>query len=490
MSDTPQVFETILIQMLFKDKESQDKLLPFLTPEVFDNFENRDIVSEILKFQNHYDKFPTVPELKLIVKNKDTYNHLVQVISKENKQYDEEFIKDQVEDFFKDKLLNNELFKTLEGIKKGDDDIKNSASDRMREANSFSFDTSVGLDFFEDGERLFNSLHEKDNVIPTGIRNIDKIIKGGFHEKSLTLFLAETNMGKSLIKSAFATNCLLQNKNVLYVTLEMSEDKVSERIMANLFDIELNDLETLPKDRFLKTFEKVKTTVNNRLVIKEFPTRSANTNKIRSLLKELEMKRSFVPDIIFVDYLGIMIPNSFNKVNNTNTEMKIISEELRGLAMEFALPIVSSIQTNRGGFGELELDLTDVADSIGVTTTGDVIFGISQSDEMRTAGRYMFILLKNRYGLNKLQSMVGVDYPKMRLYEIIDGEDYNDSTNKSNNHTGTTNGIPNTPKGTTSTTIVDESAVKVLKTIDSNRVADRKSMFKKKDNNDNGIKMQ
>lgn len=478
MSDgiTPKVFETLLLQLLFKNQEYQSKILPFLRPDIFDVFEAKEVVTHILDFQEKYNKFPNIPELKVLIKNKDTYTYLVDSLAKEHKEYDEEFIKDEVEYFFKDKLLNNELFTTLEALKKGDEDSKASAPDRIREAISFSFDTSVGLDIFEDGETLYESLHEVDSVIPSGIRNIDKLIKGGFHEKSLTMFLAETNMGKSLIKTALATNCLMQNKNVLYISLEMSETKISERILANLFDTELNDLHSIPKDRFINTFQKVKETINNRLVIKEFPTRSANTNKIRNLLKELELKKKFKPDIIFLDYLGIMIPNSFNKINNSNTEMKIISEELRGLAMEYSLPIVSSIQTNRGGFGEMELDLTDVADSIGVTNTGDVIFAVAQSDEMRTAGRYLFRLVKNRYGINKVQCMVGVDYPKMRLYEVSDDNE-NSEQSGSQAPKLTSHGKPKTPKGTESTTIVDESAVKVLSTLKENKITDRKRMF-------------
>jgi len=602
---TPQKFETLLLQLLFRDKDAQGKILPFLKTEVFDGFENREIVEAILSHHNRYDKFPTIPELKLKIKNKDTYEHLTNELTKGiNEEYDDKFIKEEVEHFFRDKLLYNELFITLEGIKNGDDSIKSSSPDRMRDANAFSFDTSVGLDFFSSGEKLFESLHEKDKVIPTGIRNIDRLIKDGFHEKTLTLFLAEcvhkdthvrirfrkkddwtykevsisdikemlneydievdspdgyipvkkyvekgkkeiwelhindktikssknhlydtdkgwcfakelntnvhkilcddnkyhsfdiknthekedvvdisvdhsnhryytngisshnTNMGKSLIKAAFATNALLQNRHVLYITLEMSENKVAERIMANLFDVELKDLYTIPKDRFMNIFEKTKSALGNRLVIKEFPTRSTNTNRIRNLLKELELKNRFIPDIIFVDYIGIMIPNRLNRQNNTNTEFKEISAELRGLAMEKAIPIVSSMQTNRGGFGESELDLTDIADSIGTAGNADIIIGVSQTDEMRIAGRYLFLILKNRYGLNKIQSMVGVDYNKMRLYEVSDD---NEDTN--------VNKSPQAPKGSEHINMVDDTAVNILKTLKGNKTANKNKII-------------
>ena len=189
---TPQKFETLLLQLLFRDKDAQGKILPFLKTEVFDGFENREIVEAILSHHERYDKFPTIPELKLKIKNKDTYVHLTTELTKGiNEEYDDKFIKEEVEQFFRDKLLHNELFVTLEGINNGDDSVKSSAPDRMRDANAFSFDTSIGLDFLSSGERLFESLHKKDEVIPTGIRNIDRLIKKGFHQKTLTLFLAE-----------------------------------------------------------------------------------------------------------------------------------------------------------------------------------------------------------------------------------------------------------------------------------------------------------
>ena len=194
MSDelTPQKFESLLLQLLFRDKDVQGKVLPFLKAEVFSKFENKEIVKSILNHFEHYDKFPTIPELRLKIENKDTYNHLTNELNKEfNEEYDEEFIKEEMEQFFKDKLLHHELFVTLEGIKNRDNDIKSSAPDRIRDANSFSFDTSIGLDFLNSGEVLYNTLHEKDRVISTGIRNIDRLIKGGFHEKTLTLFMAE-----------------------------------------------------------------------------------------------------------------------------------------------------------------------------------------------------------------------------------------------------------------------------------------------------------
>lgn len=232
-----------------------------------------------------------------------------------------------------------------------------------------------------------------------------------------------SNLGKSLIKCSLSTNSLLQNKNVLYISLEMSEEKISERILANLFDINLSDLKMIDKNKFLINLQKYQAQLQSNFYVVAYPPKSVNANRIRTILKELQLKKKFVPDIIFVDYLGLMSPNASNKNANSYSEQKTISEELRAIAVEFGMPIVSAVQTNRGGFGNAELDLTDVADSVGTVATADIIFGVTQTQEMREAGRYTFLLLKNRYGENKKKRYIGVDYPKMRIYDIKDDDD-------------------------------------------------------------------
>jgi len=226
-----------------------------------------------------------------------------------------------------------------------------------------------------------------------------------------------TNMGKTLVKCSLATNCLLQNKNVLYVTLEMSENKISERIMANLFDISMDDLKCVTRDKFNEKFQNFKKLLNNKLYIKEFPPSSINANHIRNLLKELKVKQKFIPDIIFIDYMELMIAIHSKKTDTPYHELKKISEEIRAIAVELEIPIVSAVQSNRKGFGKVEIDLTDISDSIGPAKTADVIIGITQSEEFRKMGKFSWMLLKNRYGINKRRIVVNVDYYKMRVYE-------------------------------------------------------------------------
>jgi replicative DNA helicase len=410
----PSEFESFIVRLLFIDKDARETLIPFLDASLFDDFENKEIVKNCLDFLDEWKKFPNVSELKILLKQKDVYEYLVKLMNKEI-DVDDAFIKHEIEKYIRDKLLWNEIIKTTEGLKQDNDELKNSSADRINNALAFSFDSSVGTDVVEDGERIYNSLHNLDKVVSTGLKEVDEQIKGGLHEKTLTLFMGETNIGKTLVKCALASNCLLNNKNVLYVTLEMSEDKISERILANIFDVNINDLDTIPKERFMHKFQEIKKVLKGRLIVKEYPTNSINTNRIRALLKELQVKRNFVPDVVFVDMVDVMLPNRMNKSSNTNTELKTICQELRGLAMETGLPFVSSRQINRDGYGDSQIELTNVAESIGTTTVADIIYGMTQTEELREAGKYCFILLKNRYGLNKKKCLVNVNYSRMRL---------------------------------------------------------------------------
>jgi len=229
-----------------------------------------------------------------------------------------------------------------------------------------------------------------------------------------------TNLGKSLIMTSIGVECLLQNKNVLYVTCEMAEEKIAERVMANMFDVDIGVLNTIPRDKFMDKFEVFDKKIPEQFYVKEYAPRSISVNHIRVLLKELEAKRKFVPDIIFIDYLGIMMSTISRKSDNTYVELKRISEEVRALAVEFGVPIVSAIQSNRAAIGSAEIDLKNVADSIGSAATADIIVGVTQSEELREQGKYAWVFLKNRYGINKQKILINVNYNKMRISEDLD----------------------------------------------------------------------
>lgn len=421
MSDEldPTFYEKLLIKYMFMDKEVREKLIPYLTVDVFDDSACIDIVKLIQKHMEEYQKFPSAKQLKLVMDG-STWNELVDISNIDTSEYDKDFILDQLEEFFRNKLANEVILEARDGLVNDDRAKLNAAPDKLREALAFTFDTNIGLSVLTDAERMYNSLHDRDKVVSTGLQTLDDLIEGGFHEKSLSLVLAESNLGKSLIKCSLATNSLLQNKNVLYLSLEMSEEKISERVLANLFDINLSDLKMLDKNKFMVKLQEHQQKLESNFYVVAYPPKSINANRIRSILKELHLKKKFVPDIIFVDYLGLMSPNATNKNSNTYSEQKTISEELRAIAVEFGMPIVSAVQTNRNGFGNAELDLTDIADSVGTVATADIIFGVTQTQEMRDSGRYSFLLLKNRYGENKKKRYIGVDYPKMRIYDVKD----------------------------------------------------------------------
>jgi len=413
-------FEKVLIKFLFTIEEVREKAVPFLVPEIFEDQKNLQLVKTMLSMNERFEKFPTVSEMRLELDKEDVYNRLLEIMDMDVSEYQTEFLLEEIEEFVREKLIHNVNVDIAMNLANGKSEELKQAPDELREAIAFSFDTKVGLDFLEEEERLYNHLHNKDRVIQTGISTLNKVIEGGYHEKSLTLYMAETNLGKSLIMASGAVDTILRNKNVLYVTCEMSEDKISERVMANMFDIATEDLKLLPRNKFHEKFEKIRKQVNNKLVIKEYPPRAISANHIRNLVKELKVRKKFVPDIIYIDYLGIMNPISRNKGDNSYLEVKRISEEVRALAVELCLPIVSAVQTNRGGFGDAEIDLTDISDSIGTAATADIIIGVTQSEEMRKMGKYIWIILKNRYGLNKKKMTVNVDYYKMRVYEDED----------------------------------------------------------------------
>jgi len=410
-------FENVLIKFLFTIENVRDKVMPFLVPELFEDHKNVQLIKSVIKMYEKFERFPTVPEMRLELDNESVYKRLLEIMETDVSEYQSDFLLEEIEEFMREKLIHNINVDIAVNLSnKKIDDIKKTP-DQLREAIAFSFDSKVGLDFMEEEERLYKFLHDVDRVIPTSIGILNRIIEGGFHEKSLTLFMAETNMGKSLIMTSLAVDCVLRNKNVLYVSCEMSENKISERIMSNMFDVNTEDLKLLTKDKFHSKFEKVKKQVSKKIIVKEYPPTSINANHIRNLLKELKVRKKFTPDIIFIDYLGIMNPIHKNKGDNTYLEVKRISEEVRAVAVEMSLPIVSAVQTNRKGFGGAEIDLTDISDSIGTAATADVIIGVTQSNDLRKVGKYYWMVLKNRYGLNKKGMNVCVDYYKMRVFE-------------------------------------------------------------------------
>lgn len=408
---------------MFREEDMREKIVPYLDPAIFMNHKNAQIVKEILKFMVQHEKFPKLNELKLFIETTDTYDTLTSIMDIDTSDYTKEFVMCELEEFFRKSLIANVLMDANENL--GTETTKmQDYPDKLREALAFTFDTNIGTSFVDDGERMFDEMHDKDRILPTGIKSLDEMTEGGSHEKSLNLFLAGINVGKSLSLCSLSVNFLLQNKNVLYLSLEMTEQKVFERIIANMFDVNLQDLKMMDKKAFLRKHEYVKKTMKSNFITIQYGAKSLSANKIRAILKELWMKKKFKPDVIVVDYLGLMTTNAKTKDSNSYNELKTISEELRAIAVEESLIVWSAMQVNRGGIKNVDLDVTDIADSIGTAATADLIIGLTTTDELKQAGRYSAMVIKNRYGLNQQKIYIGVNYPKMRIYdiELEDGE--------------------------------------------------------------------
>jgi archaellum biogenesis ATPase FlaH len=444
---TKTLYENLLIQFLFKDEEVRDRLVPYLNPLVFSNTINSHIVGHILSFMEKHTHFPRMNELKLFIKSSEDYDRLIEIMNYDSSDFDKEFILKELEEFYRKSLLLNLQMDMKDNFHKPSEELQK-YSDDIRTVLSFTFDNSIGLSLLDDRDSIFRAMHDKDTVFSSGISALDNLIDSGFHEKSLNLFLASSNMGKSLIKTSLACNFLKKNKKVLYISLEMSEQKIMERVLANVFDENINELKNMSKEKFNKKFELVKSVIKSDLKIIQLGAKTVSTNKIRSILKEYETKKRFKPDVLIVDYLGLMTTNNKSKDTNTYSELKLISEELRCLSIEYGFPIISSVQTTRNAYNSINVEITDISESIGIVNTADLLISISQNPELKEAGRYKWSILKNRYGLNSFNFYVGVNYPKMRIYDVDESQDLSQVI---------------TPKD-----IVDQASVEVLKNVKNN----------------------
>jgi archaellum biogenesis ATPase FlaH len=413
-------FENIIVHSILRSKVIREKLYPFLSTiplfKIFDNPSNQQIIRKYFNYKEEYNEFPNIKNLELYVKNDEILSNVKKILEIDMKEYQKDQIMDEIEKFFQEKLLWYNILTVKDALEERKLDTINDVADNIREALTFSFNTNVGLDISNDTDRMYTYIHNKEKAVSTGIDKLDEQLDGGFHEKSLILFLGSTNIGKTLVQCAFASNCLRDNQNVLYVSLEESEDKLSKRFLANMFDVEINELKNLSKKEFYRKHEKLKKQTE-RLIVKEYPGGTINANHLRNLLKELEVKKGFKPKIMFIDYLGCMMPNK-NVVGNSNEVLKAITEEVRAISQEYGFPIVSGLQTNRGGFGNVNVELTDTAESIGATFKADAIYGIVQNEELAAANVYLLKLLKSRFGDNFGKVKVKVSKPKMRLYNF------------------------------------------------------------------------
>ena len=420
--------KTTLSNLVFNEDYCR-KVLPFLKPDYFDIREERIVFEEITNFVDKYKKMPTKVSLEIEIENRKDlteveHGKVVELIQSLNPdEVDFDWLVDTTEKFCKDKAIYNAV---VEGISIIDGKDKKRSPDAipsiLTDALAVSFDNAVGHDYFDDSDKRFEFYHKVEERIPFDLDFFNKITKGGLPQKTLNIALAGTGVGKSLFMCHMAANCLSQGKNVLYITLEMAEERIAERIDANLMNISMEDLHDLPKKMFDNKIASLMSKTNGKLIVKEYPTASAHSNHFRGLIKELAIKRTFKPDIIFVDYLNICASQRLRMGANVNTYsyIKSIAEELRGLAVEYNCPIVSATQTTRGGYNNTDVGLEDTSESFGLPATADLMFAIIASEELDNMGQWMIKQLKNRYSDPNYYKrfVVGVDKNKMRLYNV------------------------------------------------------------------------
>ena len=397
--------------------------------DYFTDRTERTIFEEITKFVDKYNKIPTQTSLEIEVQgrkdlNESDYKKVVAVIQTlSSTDVDFDWLVDTTEKFCKDKAVYNAI---VEGISIIDGKDKERGPDAipgiLTDALAVGFDNAVGHDYLADSESRFDYYHTVEKKIPFDLEFFNKITKGGLPPKTLNIALAGTGVGKSLFMCHVAANCLSQGKNVLYITLEMAEERIAERIDANLMNISMEDLHDLPKQMFDNKIAKIIKSTSGKLIVKEYPTASAHSAHFRGLIKELAIKKSFKPDIIFIDYLNICASSRFKGAQNVNSYMyiKSIAEELRGLAVETNVPIMSATQTTRSGFSNSDVGLEDTSESFGLPATADLMFALISNEELDELNQIAVKQLKNRYNdltVNK-RFVIGIDRAKMRLFDI------------------------------------------------------------------------
>jgi len=427
--------ETKILSNLLYDETYTRKVIPFIKETYFDVIYEKIIFQEIYNFVTKYDDIPTKSVLNIEIENrKDISDDMFQsamatIADLKEEKVDQQWLLDTTEKWCKDRAIYLAL---LESVKIADGKDKTRSKDSipsiLSDALSVSFDDHIGHDYISDSDSRYDFYHKKEDKIPFDIELLNKITKGGLPNKTLNIALAGTGVGKSLFMCHVASSVLLQGRNVLYITLEMAEERIAERIDANLLNVNIQDIVSLPKSSYESKLNKLQEKTRGKLIIKEYPTASAHVGHFKSLLNDLALKKGFRPDIIFIDYLNICASSRYKgTLVNSYTYVKAIAEELRGLAVECNVPIVSATQTTRSGYGNSDVELTDTSESFGLPATADFMFALISTEELESLNQIMIKQLKNRYNdpTAYKRFVVGIDRSKMKLYNVEDSAQRN-----------------------------------------------------------------
>ena len=423
--------ETTILRSLIYNEEYLRKVLPFLKPEYFTDAGERVIFEEIASFTVEYNAPPSVEAIKIAIgqrklneKEFDRCKEFLDDIESGKETTNEmQWLLDLTEEFCQDKAIYLAVMSTIGIIQGKDKNLDKGAIPKLLEdALAVSFDTNIGHDYIEDSEQRFDFYHRPETKTPFDIDFLNKITNGGVTDKTINIFIAGPNVGKSLVMCHLAASHLMMGKNVLYITMEMAEEKISERIDANLLNCNLDDIINMPRDVFQKRIAKLKSNTVGKLIIKEYPTATVSVTHFRALLNELKLKKGFVPDVIYVDYLNICCSArlKFGGTVGSFGYVKAIAEELRGLAVEYELPLITATQLNRAGSADSDPGMEDTSESFGIPYTADLMVAILSTDELDQLNQYMMKQLKNRYSdpsKNK-RFVVGVEKAKMRLFNV------------------------------------------------------------------------
>ena len=444
--------ETTILRNLVFNEDYSRKVIPFIQPDYFEQKAEKVIFEEIVQFIVKYGSAITIEALNIEVENRTDLNETeVKEIREINASLNDaavekQWLLDTTEKWCRDRAIYLALMESIH-IADGNNDKKNrdAIPSILSDALAVSFDNNIGHDYLQNYEERYEFYHRKEDKIEFDLEYFNKITKGGLPNKTLNIALAGTGVGKSLFMCHVASSVLLQGRSVLYITLEMAEERIAERIDANLLNVPIQQLVDLPRSTFENKVNSIAKKTQGSLVIKEYPTASAHAGHFKALLNELALKKSFRPDIIFIDYLNICASSRYksNLSVNSYSYIKAIAEELRGLAVEFNVPIVSATQTTRSGYGNSDVELTDTSESFGLPATADLMFALISTEELEQLGQIMVKQLKNRYNDPTIYKrfIVGIDRAKMRLYDceqsaqkdILDSgneDEYNDYEDK------------------------------------------------------------
>ena len=419
--------EFLILKNLLHNEEYLRKTVPFLKKEYFQDNNQKIVFEEIFNFVSEYNEVPTKEVLSIEIEKRKDINetsfkevtHLIGCLDDDPVEF--EWLTDTTEKWCRDRAIYLALLESIAIADGKEEKTPDAIPSILSDALAVSFDNHIGHDYLQDYEERYESYHRREDKIPFDLEFFNKITKGGLPNKTLNIALAGTGVGKSLFMCHLASSTLLEGRNVLYITLEMAEEKIAERIDANLLNVNIQEITDLPQTMFESKVTNLAQKTQGTLIIKEYPTASAHSGHFKSLISELALKKSFKPDIIFVDYLNICASSRYRGNSNINSYsyIKAIAEELRGLAVETNVPIVSATQTTRSGFGSSDVELTDTSESFGLPATADLMFALISTEDLEGLNQILVKQLKNRYNdptINK-RFVVGIDRAKMRLYD-------------------------------------------------------------------------